>query len=53
MFKIWNLPTGKLISRNIDGASIPMDEGNTDYQAYLQWISEGNIAEEWNPGGSE
>jgi hypothetical protein len=25
--------------------SIPMDETNTDYQAYLKWLSEGNTPE--------
>jgi hypothetical protein len=25
---------------------IPFDEANTDYQAYLKWVSEGNTAEE-------
>ena len=25
---------------------IPKDEANTDYQAYLLWVSEGNTAEE-------
>ena len=24
---------------------IPFDEANTDYQAYLLWVSEGNTAE--------
>tara|TARA_B100001287_G_scaffold242423_1_gene217861 strand:+ start:1119 stop:1304 length:186 start_codon:yes stop_codon:yes gene_type:complete len=24
---------------------IPFDEGNTDYQAYLSWVAEGNTAE--------
>ena len=24
---------------------IPMDEGNTDYQAVLSWVSEGNTIE--------
>jgi hypothetical protein len=28
---------------------IPKDEGNTDYQAYLTWVAEGNEAEEWSP----
>jgi hypothetical protein len=26
--------------------SIPFDEANTDYQEYLEWVSEGNTPEE-------
>ena len=30
------------IKRLSDNAFIPMSESNTDYQAYLKWVSEGN-----------
>ena len=30
------------IMRVSDGANIPQDPANTDYQAYLLWKSEGN-----------
>ena len=37
----------EVIVRIADTAWIPFDEGNTDYQAYLAWVAEGNTAEEW------
>ena len=32
----------EVIRRLADGASIPFDPANTDYQAYLKWLEEGN-----------
>jgi hypothetical protein len=34
------------IFRIKDNASIPLDEENTDYQEYLEWLEEGNTPEE-------
>ena len=36
---------GNYILRKEDNAFIPKDEGNTDYQEYLEWVAEGNTAE--------
>tara|TARA_B100000123_G_scaffold184899_1_gene137800 strand:+ start:921 stop:1091 length:171 start_codon:yes stop_codon:yes gene_type:complete len=33
------------ILRKEDNAFIPFDENNTEYQAYLAWVAEGNTAE--------
>lgn len=44
MYKLVNDRLGNLacIVRTTDNASIPTDEANTDYQAYLKWVAEGN-----------
>ena len=44
-YKKCSVDTGKTsasIKRIEDGACIPIDEGNTDYQDYLIWVSKGN-----------
>ena len=34
------------VTRLSDNAIIPFDTDNTDYQEYLEWVSEGNTPEE-------
>jgi hypothetical protein len=40
MYKIIN--NSKSLLRLSDNAFIPFDPANTDYQAYLKWLEEGN-----------
>jgi hypothetical protein len=35
----------KAVTRLTDNSSIPFDPANTDYQAYLKWVAEGNTPE--------
>jgi len=43
MYKLISNPFGQeILCRTVDGASIPFDPANTDYQAYLKWLAEGN-----------
>ena len=47
MYKLHKNLTGDInaVIRLEDGAFIPFDTANTDYQAYLKWLEEGNIPE--------
>jgi hypothetical protein len=52
MYKLLSTPFAQYVIRLSDEANIPLDPDNTDYQAYLKWLDEGNTpepAEQGNP----
>jgi len=45
MYKLLKESNSNQVRRVSDGAVIPFDPDNTDYQRYLEWLAEGNTPE--------
>jgi hypothetical protein len=44
-----NQPSDSVIQRDEDGAFVPFDPDNIDYQDYLAWLDEGNKPTPYTP----
>ena len=42
MYKLIKDKNNNIVAIQKDKSFIPLDESNTDYQAYLKWVAEGN-----------
>jgi hypothetical protein len=40
---MYKLTASNSVIRTADGAVIPFDDGNQDYQIYLSWLGDGNV----------
>jgi hypothetical protein len=47
MYYVHNKQTIIFVHDETSVSFIPMDEQNTDYQTYLDWVAKGNTATEW------
>jgi len=53
MYQLQAKPFDNTVKRISDNAFIPFDPDNTDYQAYLKWLEEGNTPEPADQGVQE